>query len=95
MDLIVRRMILEAFNADRHFDSHVEATRQVIRFARYDPPGDQVSRINMPEHTDMNALSIVYQHDEQGLEVQTADGHWVEAPPYSFTVLIGETLMVS
>ena len=68
--------------------------------ANYYPP--QISeplpgQLRRGAHTDYGSLSILYQtHDSGGLQVQTADGGWLNVPyvPGSFVINLGDLLAV-
>jgi len=40
------------------------------------------------EHTDYGTITLLFQHDEGGLEVQTTDRHWLLAPALPNTLLV-------
>lgn len=58
---------------------------------RYSPPGGNSSREDHPgcgEHTDCGFLTLLAQDNVGGLEVQHADGHWIQAPPVPGTFVV-------
>lgn len=62
-------------------------------------PGDQGDgeRQGVGAHKDSDLLSLILQDDEGGLEVELANGQWLQAPPKpeTFIVNIGELLEVA
>lgn len=93
LELMVRKMIFEGLGVDKYYKSHVKSTGHMIRFARYEPPENQETVINMVAHSDTNVITIVYQHRVEGLEIQSLGGQWLHAQPNTFTVFAGETFM--
>ena len=56
-----------------------------------DPDGE---RFGVAPHTDFGCLTLLWQDEVGGLEVQAKDGHWVAAPPLqgTFVVNVGDLL---
>lgn len=52
------------------------------------PPGGNADEFGVGEHTDMGFLTMLLQDNSGGLEVCTADGRWIAAPPVPGTLLI-------
>ena len=61
-----------------------------LRLLRYPPrPADApADRYGSAPHTDFGCLTLLFQDDAGGLEVRTADGSWIPAPPVEGTVLV-------
>ena len=64
-----------------------------LRAARYpqQPPGDMGGAIGCGAHTDYGIVTVIWQMDEEGLEVCDPSGQWIRAPriPGTFTCLLG------
>ncbi|KAI0510304.1 hypothetical protein KFK09_010905 [Dendrobium nobile] len=84
----IHRMILESLGLEDHYDSHIKSLSYSIRFANY----YKGNKIALPPHKDPNYISIVCQHNIEGLEVENKSDEWIETKPSknSFTVLVGE-----
>lgn len=57
----------------------------------YYPPqstGGGDAAYGVAPHTDFGVLTVLCQDDVGGLEVQDADGHWVQAPPIAGTLVV-------
>ena len=48
-------------------------------------------------HFDTSMVTLLYQREVNGLEIQTKDGEWIKVKPSpnTFIVMIGESLSVS
>ena len=59
------------------------------------PPNSPPDLYGSAPHTDFGALKLLAQDDLGGLQVQTHDGHWMDAPKIenSFVVNIGDMLL--
>ena len=64
-----------------------------LRAARYpqQPCGDTGGAIGCGDHTDYGIVTVIWQVDEEGLEVCDPSGRWIRAPriPGTFTCLFG------
>ena len=64
-----------------------------LRAARYpqQPLGDTGGAIGCGAHTDYGIVTVIWQIDEEGLEVCDPSGQWIRAPriPGTFTCLLG------
>ncbi|KAK8947095.1 Gibberellin 2-beta-dioxygenase 7 [Platanthera zijinensis] len=94
---MIHRMILESLGLENHYDSHMKSLINSMRFLKYyKDSSDNGSSIGLSSHQDSTFISIVCQHNVEGLEVQTAVGdEWIYATPFAntFTVLAGEAFM--
>ncbi|KAL0918510.1 hypothetical protein M5K25_010519 [Dendrobium thyrsiflorum] len=91
--LIIHRMTLECLGLEDYYDSQIKSLSYSIRFAKYHK--DVLDRGNtyaLPSHKDPNYISIICQHNVEGLEVQNICDEWIATKPLtnSFTVLVGE-----
>jgi isopenicillin N synthase-like dioxygenase len=69
----------------------------LLRFFNYPSqpvPADLPVQWGVGEHTDYGLLTILWQDDVGGLQVRTAEGNWVEAPPIpgTFVCNVGDML---
>ncbi|KAI5337200.1 hypothetical protein L3X38_016469 [Prunus dulcis] len=94
LDQIIRRMILESLGLEEYLDEHLNSTDYLLRVMKYKAPQTNETKLGLPAHTDKNIVTILYQNQVDGLEVQTKDGKWINVKPSSdsFIALIGESL---
>jgi isopenicillin N synthase-like dioxygenase len=94
LDQIVRRMILESLGVEKYMEEHMESTNYLLRVMKYKGPQTTETKLGLNSHTDKNIVTILYQNQVEGLEVQTKDGQWISVKPSpdSFTVMIGDSL---
>lgn len=90
-------MILESYDLDKYMDEHLDSTKYLLRLMKYKGPKTTETKLGLQSHTDKNIVTILYQNEVEGLEVQTKDGKWFDVKPSkgSFIVMIGESLHVS
>lgn len=71
-----------------------------LRIMRYPPqeyvPVEVVKRVGSGPHTDYGLVSIIWQMDAPGLELQAHDGAWIAAPfvPGTFICLLGDAAQI-
>ena len=72
-----------------YFDDKHTGLTQTLRFLHY-PPVEKVveGQLGAGAHTDYGTLTVLFQDDRGGLEVQNLEGEWVSAPPIPGTVVI-------
>ncbi|CAN1835423.1 Probable 2-oxoglutarate-dependent dioxygenase AOP1.2 [Linum perenne] len=65
-----------------------------FRVMKYKSPETQDKKLGLSSHTDKNIVTILYQNQVQGLEVQTKNGTWIKSQPSptTFIVMIGDSL---
>ncbi|KAL8557626.1 hypothetical protein ACS0TY_004905 [Phlomoides rotata] len=92
LDKTVRRMILESLGLEKYEDEHMDSTHYVVKFNKYDGPGSCETKLGLTSHTDKNIVTILYQNEVSGLQIQTKDGDWITVAhsPNCFIVLAGE-----
>lgn len=93
---MVEKMVVQSLGVEKYWTSHTESIAYGLRLAEYGVPLDQETKIAMGSHVDPNLITIICQHQIEGLEVQTKDGEWIHVEPFpnSLTVVIGETFGV-
>jgi isopenicillin N synthase-like dioxygenase len=71
------------------FDSKHTGLTQTLRLLYY-PPAEHVveGQLGAGAHTDYGTLTVLFQDDCGGLQVQNLAGEWVDAPPIPGTVVI-------
>ncbi len=83
-------------NSPGFFDRYFDPPSTTLRLVHYPPtPADAPpDHIGIYPHTDYGFFTILAQDDVGGLEIQTVDGRWIEAPhiPGTFVVNIGDAM---
>jgi isopenicillin N synthase-like dioxygenase len=85
-----------ALNMDEtFFDDKFEHPLSVLRFLHYpprprsnDPHNTQEAPIGAGAHTDYGCITILWQDEIGGLQVQDIHGNWIDAPPIDGTFVI-------
>lgn len=92
LDRIVRKLVLEGLGLEKYTDEHIESTNYLLRVQKYDSPVSHETELGLTAHTDKNMVTILYQNEVNGLEVQTKGGQWIVVEPSldSFVVMIGQ-----
>lgn len=95
LDQVVRRMVLESLGVEKYYDEHKESTNYLLRVMKYKGPKTTETKLGLNSHTDKNIVTILYQNEVEGLEVQTKAGEWInfKPSPDSFVVMIGDSLL--
>ncbi|MBC2606689.1 isopenicillin N synthase family dioxygenase [Pelagicoccus albus] len=72
-----------------YFDQRHSGEVQTLRLLHY-PPCKFVSegQLGAGEHTDYGTLTVLFQDNKGGLQVQGLDGEWIDAPPIPGTAVI-------
>lgn len=90
----VRRMVMEGLGV--HGEAQSERMWHLFRVSEYGAPtADEKEReVRYGSHQDTNSLSLVCQHEVDGLEMQARDGRWilVRPSPASVVVMAGNAL---
>ncbi|XP_074375731.1 putative 2-oxoglutarate-dependent dioxygenase AOP1 [Apium graveolens] len=93
LDQIVRRMVLESLGLEKYLNKHIDSTKYLLRVMKYKGPESTDTKLGLTSHTDKNIVTILYQNQVSGLQVQTKDGEWITVKPSldSFIVMIGDS----
>lgn len=99
----VARQVLRALAAalgqpDGYFDEWFDDEANLsLKVVRYPGRGEQDSGQGVGAHKDYGYLALLLQDDLGGLQVEAADGSWIDAPPVpgAFVFNIGELLEVA
>ncbi|KAE8662783.1 gibberellin 20 oxidase 1 [Hibiscus syriacus] len=94
LEKTVRRMILEIFGVEKYADELIESTNYILKAMKYE--GSQGRLPFCGAHADQSMVTLLYQNEVNGLEIQNKDGEWINVnpSPNSFIVLVGESLSV-
>ncbi|XP_039145615.1 probable inactive 2-oxoglutarate-dependent dioxygenase AOP2 [Dioscorea cayenensis subsp. rotundata] len=94
LERMVMRMILQSMGVEKHMDSFTVESNCGLRLSKYWISPDQCVKSGMGSHTDVSFLTIVCQHEVQGLEVQTTEDSWITVMPLpnTYTVMLGDAL---
>lgn len=90
-------MIVKSFDLEKYMDEHMNSTNYLLRVMKYTGPQTAETKLGLNAHTDKNIVTILYQNQISGLEVQTKNGEWIQVKPSpdSFIAMIGDSLYVS
>ncbi|CAK7356621.1 unnamed protein product [Dovyalis caffra] len=94
LEKIIRRMILESLSLGNYLDEHMKSTTCSLRVMKYEVPESTETTHSLKPHTDKNLITILFQNQVDGLEVQTRDGEWISvelSQDHSFVILIGDS----
>ncbi|KAL4347595.1 hypothetical protein GQ457_17G003620 [Hibiscus cannabinus] len=96
LEKTVKRMILESFGIEKHVDEFMNSTNHHLRIMKYGSPKTSEPTEGVRAHCDMNALTLLYQNEVDGLQIQNKEGEWINVMPSanSFVVMIGESFSV-
>ncbi|CAO2201761.1 unnamed protein product [Urochloa humidicola] len=92
----VGTMVLESLGVGQgSLGSHLDTLNYSVRLSHYGVP-EAADGMLMKSHRDPTMLSLVVQHDVEGLEVQAQDGTWLAVTPEPDTVAViaGDLLAV-
>jgi len=93
---LLRGVALSLGVAEDFFESRYRKRLQRTQAVYYPPhPADaDADTFGVAPHTDFGCITLLYQDDSGGLEVQNLDGAWVEATPMpgTFVINVGDLL---
>ncbi|KAJ1264208.1 hypothetical protein BS78_09G245500 [Paspalum vaginatum] len=87
-------MVMEGLGVAKYHDALSASTWHLLRMSEYKAPNAAEKTVRYGSHQDTNLLSVVCQHQVEGLEMQTRDGEWVlvKPSPTSLVVMAGNAL---
>lgn len=87
---------MEILGVEKYIEEQNKSSNYVLVFNKYRQPTRDESGIGLGPHTDKNILTILFQIQVNGLQMQRDNGQWVdvEFSPNSFLVLVGDVLEV-
>ncbi|PON66366.1 Oxoglutarate/iron-dependent dioxygenase [Parasponia andersonii] len=95
---IATRMVFDSYGLESGlYESNMALTSYLLRFSKYrERKANETSDIGLQSHIDRTFMSIVHQHQVEGLQVKSKDGQWldVKPSPTSFLVLAGDVVGV-
>ncbi|XP_017605968.2 probable 2-oxoglutarate-dependent dioxygenase AOP1 [Gossypium arboreum] len=96
LEKTILKMILESFGLEKYMDELTDIASYQLRIMKYEKPKANEQTIGVPAHCDSNMMTLLYQNEVNGLEIQNKDGEWMnlKLSPNSFIVIIGECLCV-
>ncbi|KAK8556909.1 hypothetical protein V6N13_064896 [Hibiscus sabdariffa] len=94
LEKTIKRMILEIFGVGNYADELIDNTNYMLKLMKYTPPPTGEPTDMVFPHCDKNMVTLLYQNEVEGLQIQTKDGKWMDVipPPNSFIVMVGESL---
>lgn len=97
LEEMVQTLVLEGLGArGESVAAHLDMLGHGIRMSHYGAPLDTETSMSMSAHCDDSMVTMIVQHEVEGLEVHVGGGRWVTVPPEPGTVAIvaGEQLRV-
>ncbi|TYJ38964.1 hypothetical protein E1A91_A04G031500v1 [Gossypium mustelinum] len=96
LEKTILKMILESFGLGKYMDELTDIANYQLRIIKYEKPKANKQTIGVPAHSDTNMLTLLYQNEVNGLEIQNKDGEWMNTKfsPNYFIVIIGECLSI-
>ncbi|XVF74656.1 hypothetical protein PTKIN_Ptkin13bG0128700 [Pterospermum kingtungense] len=96
LEKTIRRMVLDIFGVEKYMDELMDSTNYILRLMKYGGSQTSEPTVVARAHFDQNMVTLLYQNEVNGLEIQTKDGEWinVKPSPKTFIVMIGESLSV-
>ncbi|KAG9141087.1 hypothetical protein Leryth_001595 [Lithospermum erythrorhizon] len=86
LEQMVMQMIFEKYGVEKYLESYKKVFSYLTRVQKYRSPKENESNLAFVSHTDKSFMSIVHQHQYNGLEIRAKDGEWfnVDLTPSSF-----------
>ncbi|KAJ8773437.1 hypothetical protein K2173_004267 [Erythroxylum novogranatense] len=94
LDHMIRRMVAESMGLEKYLEDLNNSKSYLLRVNKYEGPLTSEKMVGLMAHTDKGLVTVLYQFQVDGFEVQTQEGHWITAnpSPSSFLVVTGEAL---
>ncbi|KAJ8755850.1 hypothetical protein K2173_024395 [Erythroxylum novogranatense] len=94
LDSLIKRIVYESLGVEKYLEELKDSTTYTLRVMSYNRPenGDE-DQILLPAHFDKNNMTILYQFQGDGLEIEAETGDWIKIKPShdSFVVMFGES----
>jgi isopenicillin N synthase-like dioxygenase len=89
-------MVFESYGVEKQCDNHIDSRIYLLRVNKYKVHRDDEINMGLPVHTDKSFITILYQNQVSGLQVQTKDEQWISVDflPSSFVVMAGDGMLV-
>ncbi|RCV31054.1 hypothetical protein SETIT_6G145600v2 [Setaria italica] len=97
LEEMVETLVLEGLGArGESVAAHMDMLGQGIRMSHYGVPPDTETSMSMQAHYDDSMVTMIVQHEVEGLEVHVGNGRWAAVPPEpgTFAFIAGEQLRV-
>ncbi|XP_038722380.1 probable 2-oxoglutarate-dependent dioxygenase AOP1 [Tripterygium wilfordii] len=96
LEKMICRMVFESLGVEKYLEKHMDSTDYILKFMKYSPPDQNTAstgpHVGLPSHTDKSTISILYDNEVGGLEIQNKNGDWinVQLSPDTFLVITGD-----
>ncbi|KAH9321566.1 hypothetical protein KI387_016205, partial [Taxus chinensis] len=90
----LHQIILESLGLSKYYDSHFNHGKTIFRMNMYDVLHElSLETVGLPPHTDSNSITILYEDEIGGLQVENKTGDWINVNPIpnTFVVFIGDS----
>ncbi|XP_059638889.1 probable 2-oxoglutarate-dependent dioxygenase AOP1.2 [Cornus florida] len=96
LDQTVMKMISESYGIQKYYESLLGSTTYLFKLMKYREPKVNETNIGIIPHTDKSFMSILHQHQVEGLEIKTKGDLWIpiDPSPSSFIVMAGDICMI-
>ncbi|KAE8705042.1 putative 2-oxoglutarate (2OG) and Fe(II)-dependent oxygenase superfamily protein [Hibiscus syriacus] len=81
LEKTIRRIIFEIFGVEKYIDEHIDSTNYLLKLMKYNAPQTNEPTIGAVAHNDMNTVTLLYQNEVDGLQIQNKDGDWINVQP--------------
>ena len=92
------RMVFDSYGLESGLhESNIALTSYLLRFFKYREREENETDIGLQPHIDRTFMSIVHQHQIEGLQVKSKDGqYWIDVKPSptSFLIIAGDVVGV-
>jgi isopenicillin N synthase-like dioxygenase len=89
LSIQLMRAMAAALDIDlNHFVSRYDRPLSRASFVFYPPQPAQADGFGAGPHTDFGTMTVLCQDDVGGLEIETPEGNWVQAPPIEGTLIV-------
>ncbi|GMN37299.1 hypothetical protein TIFTF001_006715 [Ficus carica] len=82
------RMVFDSYGVERLHVSNLTLTSYLLRFFKYRTRQTNETDVGLQCHVDRTFMSIVHQHQIEGLQVKSKDGQGIDVKPSTTTFLV-------